>query len=426
VFTSYFQTVRGFSRTVRLYLFATALMGFTYDGGIYSVIFNLYLLRLGLGPAIVGLVNSAGMLAFALSALPAGALGERWGDRRMMVLGLCAMFGGSLSLTWAEYGPVEWRTAWLVLSYVVLNMGLAFYFVNSVPYLMNITGPSERTAAFSVQSALISLAAFLGSLIAGFLPGLFALTLGLSLDQPAPYRIPLWLASVLFTFGFWALITSRPSSASAAEYPHATTTSVAGASRSVWWLIGGLTVVRMLLVCGSAVAMTFFNVYMDNGLEIPTAQIGIAISLGRLSAVPAALLTPILAARLGNVQVTALASLGIALFLLPLAVLPVWYAATLGYVGAIALTSVRYPAFMVYTMEIVPAKYRATLTGAGEMAVGLSFAALAFAGGLIITAGGYGPLFLLGAALNVIGTAALLFFAARLRRAKHYTPVLEP
>nr|HMN31644.1 hypothetical protein [Caldilineaceae bacterium] len=240
-----------------------------------------------------------------------------------------------------------------------------------------------------------------------------------------PSRIPLGVASLFFPFGFWALITSRPPAAPAEEFPVASAGSVASASRSVWWLIGGLTVVRMLLVCGSAVAMTFFNVYMDNGLEIPTAQIGIAISLGRLSAVPAALLTPLLAARLGNVQVTALASLGIALFLVPMALLPVWYAAAMGYVGVIALTSVRYPAFMVYTMEIVPAKYRATLTGAGEMAVGLSFAVLAFAGGFIITTGGYGPLFLLGAALNLVGTAALLAFAARLQRTRRYTPVLE-
>jgi MFS family permease len=406
---SYVQTVRQFGRDVRLYLFATALMGFTYDGGIYAVIFNLYLLRLEYGPAFVGQVNGVGMLAFAISAFPAGALGDRWGSRRLLLAGLVIMFGGSLLLALAEFVPRGLQPNWLIITYVIMNIGLSLYFVNSVPYLMNITAAAERNAAFSVQSALISLAAFAGSLIGGFLPGIFALTLGLSLDQAAPYRFPLLLASALFITGIWALLSTGPER-TAVTAPGATPPLPVDAGPSIWRLITGLTFIRLLLVSGSAVAMTFFNVYMDAGLDVPTAQIGIAIAIGRLSAVPAALFTPILAARLGNAPVTLLASFAVAFFLIPMALVPAWYAATLGYVGAIAMTSIRYPAFMVYTMEIVPAKYRSVLAGTGEMAAGLSFATLAYTGGFIILWGGYAPLFLTGAALNLIGTGCLIGF----------------
>lgn len=407
----YIDTVRHFGRNVRLYMFATALMGFTYDGGIYAVIFNLYLLRLGYGPALVGQVNAAGMLAFAVCAFPAGALGERWGNWRMLLIGLWIMFGGSLLLTLAEWLPPEGRPAWLFVMYVVMNAGLSLYFVNCVPYLMTITSVREHNAAFSVQSALISLAAFAGSLLAGFLPGLFVWAFGLSIDDAAPYRYPLVVASLLFTTGIWAILSSRPDGDQGGE-PHTTVADIpAGGSRDVWRLIGLLTFVRLLLVSGSAVAMTFFNVYMDDGLAVPTEQIGVAISIGRLMAAPAALLTPLLAARLGNARVTMLASLGVAIFLTPLALAPVWYAATLGYVGAMAMTSIRYPAFMVYTMALIPPRFRSMVAGAGEMAAGLAFAILAFAGGFIIVVGGYRPLFLLGAALNLAGAIALgLFF----------------
>ena len=71
---------------------------------------------------------------------------------------------------------------------------------------------------------------------------------------------------------------------------------------------------------------------------------------------------------------------------------------------------------MVYTMEMIPARYWSLLTGAGEMSVGLSFAGLAFAGGYIITVGGYGPLFLLGAALNGLGMGVFFFFMTLRRR----------
>jgi MFS family permease len=410
VVTSYLKTVRRFNGTIRLYLFATALMGFTYDGGIYAVIFNLYLLRLGYGPDFVGQVNAAGMFAFAVSAFPAGALGERFGNRRLLLVGMWTLFVGSFLLALVESGPLAWQTIGLMGAYILLNIGLACYFVNSIPYLMNITTAEERTAAFSVQSASISLAAFAGSLIAGFLPGYFALLFGHSLDEPAPYRYPLWLASILFTAGIWAIVAGRPSAAQPATSQPVTVELPATSSRSVWGLIGALTLIRLLLISGSAVAMIFFNVYMDAGLAVPTAQIGVAISLGRLSAVPAALLTPLLAARMGNARVTVLSSLGVVLCLLPLALAPVWYAATIGYIGAIAMSSVRYPAFMVYTMELIPARFRSVVAGASEMAAGLSFAMLALAGGFIIVAGGYGPLFLTGAAFNLLGTAALVLF----------------
>lgn len=407
---SYLNTVRRFNRTIRLYLFATALMGFTYDGGIYAVIFNLYLLRLGYGPDFVGQVNAAGMFAFAISAFPAGALGDRFGNRRMLLAGLWTLFGGSFALALVESGPLAWQASGIMATFILLNIGLSCYFVNSVPYLMNITTATERTAAFSVQSALISLAAFAGSLIAGFLPGYFALLFDHSLDEPAPYRYPLWLASILFTAGIWAIAAGRPPVAPPENTPAVAVELPVGSSRSVWGLIGVVTLIRLLLISGSAVAMIFFNVYMDSGLGVPTAQIGIAISIGRLSAVPAALLTPLLAARMGNARVTVLASLGVVLCLLPLALAPVWYMAALGYIGAIAMSSVRYPAFMVYTMELIPAHFRSVVAGASEMAAGLSFALLALAGGYIIIAGGYGPLFLTGAGLNLLGTGSLVLF----------------
>jgi MFS family permease len=76
--TSYLQQVRRFNRDVRLYLLSRTMVGFGYFC-LYSVLFNLYLLRLGYGPGFVGLVNAVGFLTNALFSLPAGALGRRWG-----------------------------------------------------------------------------------------------------------------------------------------------------------------------------------------------------------------------------------------------------------------------------------------------------------------------------------------------------------
>ena len=43
----YLRTIRHFNRDIHLYLFASGLVGFCLFSGIYSLLFNLYLLRLG-------------------------------------------------------------------------------------------------------------------------------------------------------------------------------------------------------------------------------------------------------------------------------------------------------------------------------------------------------------------------------------------
>ena len=46
---SYTRALRSYSRDVRFILLVSALMGFTIDGGIYPVVFNLYMLHRGFG-----------------------------------------------------------------------------------------------------------------------------------------------------------------------------------------------------------------------------------------------------------------------------------------------------------------------------------------------------------------------------------------
>ncbi|HSH79365.1 MAG TPA: hypothetical protein VLA19_12650 [Herpetosiphonaceae bacterium] len=57
------------------YYLAVSLLGFAVDGGVYAVLLNLFLARLGYGPEVIGLVNAAGMVVFALASLPAGIVG---------------------------------------------------------------------------------------------------------------------------------------------------------------------------------------------------------------------------------------------------------------------------------------------------------------------------------------------------------------
>jgi predicted MFS family arabinose efflux permease len=157
------------------------------------------------------------------------------------------------------------------------------------------------------------------------------------------------------------------------------------------------------------VARTFFNVYLDSGLHVTTAQIGALTAVGQLLSVPAVMAAPLLAQRWGTGPTYALSSLGIALGLLPLALIRHWGAAGIGHASVMALALVSNPALTVFHQEIVAPGWRAAIAGAIAMAMGLGWSATALGGGHLITALGYRCLFLMGAGLTVAGV--LLFWA---------------
>jgi MFS family permease len=407
---SYVQAWHGYSRDLRRVLFTSAMMGFTLDGGIYSVAFNLYMLRLGLGPEVVGLVNSAGLLSFALASLPAGWLGGRFGARRMMVAGVAVTLAGMLAVPLTDMLPPAWQVGWLAASYVALYVGVSAYYVNCSPMLIGATGAGERTRIISLQSALIGLAAFAGGMLAGLLPPLVSATLGWPLASPAPYRVPLALAALVFVPALWAISRTHAARLAPPKDMPGDEKGAPAVAVSVLGLLLILSLIRFLQVAGVGSAVTFFNVYMDDGLGATTLSIGVISALARLLGVPAALLTPVLARRFGDAVTAVAGSFMAVAALLPLALAPTWQAAGVGFLAMMAATAVRYPSYFVYMMAITPSQKRAVMAGAGEMAGGFSFALIALVGGYIIAGPGYTTLFLTAAAMTLAGTLLLWAF----------------
>ena len=404
--TTYLGRLRLFSRDVRLYLLAGALMSFCWMG-VYGVLFNLFLLRLGYDLPFIGLVNAVIALFYAVFSLPAGALGGRWSVRRTMIMGYCLIVIGLALPPLAQFTPVTWRAAWLLSTYSFGVAGASLYLVNGSVFLMGATGPAERSHAFSVLAALSPLAAFFGSLVGGFLPGLFAALSGRSLDNAAPYSHALLTAAALLSLGIPMLLATRESGAVNA---HEETAMVGHAGRAPLALIGFLALVQLLQAAGQAAASTFFNVYLDRGLHVAVHLIGMLAAAGQLVAIPTALLTPLLIARWRNGPTVIRASLGVACSLLPMALVPYVGAVSMGYIGVNAATSIWRTPITVYRMEIVAPRWRALMSGTSNMSMGISFAAMGLGGAHIVNNLGYGSVFLVGAILTSIGTVLFWLF----------------
>jgi MFS family permease len=402
---AYFRTLQQFSLPVRLYLISSGLFGFTVFGGIYTLLLNLYLLRLGYMADFVGVVNASGMLSLALFGVPAGMVGSRFGSRTALIIGLALIVAGLGLLPLAELAPEGTRPAWIVGTYMFAWIGVALYFVNTNPFLMHVTTPAERNHVFSVQAALWPVAGFAGSFVGGMLPGSIAGLLGLTLDSPAPYRYPLLLAALFLLPAVGALAqVSEPER-------HEPGQSVSTQSDTVpYRLILLLSAVTLLQLAGEGATRTFFNVYLDAALQVPTALIGTVMGTAQLLAVPAALMMPALAARVGNRGTIVAGSFGMAISLLPLIAIPHIGAAGLGFIGMTAMASIRRPAVSVYGMEIVPRTQWTAMSSATTVAVGLSWCLVALCGAFLITRVGYASFFLIAAGVTAVG--AVLFWVA--------------
>ncbi len=82
--TTYFGSFFGFNRNVRLSFSANLLNGLSQ--GIFLVVFNLYILEMGISADVLGGILSASPLAQALGSIPIGFLAEVIGFRKVFVL----------------------------------------------------------------------------------------------------------------------------------------------------------------------------------------------------------------------------------------------------------------------------------------------------------------------------------------------------
>ena len=422
--TDYLAAVRLFSRDIRYFLLSVALNGFAFFG-IYALLFNLYLLRLGYDTAFIGLVNAVGPLALAFGSLPSGVLSRRIGSRRALLSGYLLMGVTVLLLPLGEGFVQPWAGRWILLNYALTWLLASVAVVNFSPFLMAHTTPRERQYAFSIQSALFPVSGFAGNLLGGILPGLLALLLGLTLDDAAPYRYALMLAGVVYILAAGVMLQTSP-----AKTPVATATTTDETPRRTPMPVVFISVIAgvwLLRVASEWAMRVFFNVYLDTELGASTALIGLLLAAGQLLGL-AALFSPFVAARFGPTRTIVGAMIGMALAFLPLILISQSLAVGAGFILMIALVSVSTPIYTQLSQEGVTEEWRTVSASALTTCLGLGIALSAIAGGIIVTRVGFDALFVGGALLALIGAGifGVYFRPPRGDLEKAVEPVTEP
>lgn len=430
----YLGRFRGFSRDAKLFLLSATISSVSYS--VVWLMLNFYLESLGHGQAFIGWVNALPALTTVLVGVPIGILSDRFSRKWALVAGAALSAAAATGIViWTDPLP-------LILFTALWGIGGAILGANGAPFMAkHSNSPQQRTALFSAQAALTTGTGFLGSLLGGYFPELFAGWFGGSSRAVLPLQLTLGVVALLQTMGVFPLLFVHRKGR-LAEKPLNALQSIAGSraepptavplpSKRRWGLehpalFAKLLLPAMLIGLGAGQTMPFLNLFVTGKFGISFAELGWLFAVSALVTALGILLQPALADRLGRVRsVVAVQWLSLP-FLVMLGFAPFFPLVALSLLIRGMLMNMANPVYMAFCMEQLPERERATFTGAYEVVWNLGWATgAAFSGwwrDLVGFEVGFNTNFALMAILYSLGTLSVYAFFGRKREAHRPEP----
>lgn len=404
------------SRNARLFLW-TVFLSNVGISGIFLLLYNLYLVALGYQEDFIGLLSLVQMGAIAAGAIPAGALSERVGPRPVLILGTVVMAAGALGMALAS-GP-----ATLAGLNFVTGLGFAMRIVPYTPYLVDNTGPAERTLVFSANSAAMSVASTVGSLVGGQLPAVFAALLRLDTSESIPsFRLSLVVGALLGLVAVlpMSMATDRTDRGAApSSLPLGPESEVPPAQ--VRRRVAVFVATTVLFALSGACIAPFVNVYFSRELGLSASSISLILASSAILAAVASVAASALAGRVGKVPaMVTIRAAGVPLLLL-LSLNPGVVLATAAILTRNVTEMAGWPLDGAFLAEVIPLRRQARAVAYRSVAWNATWAVTAFAAGQAIVRFGYGPMFALAGGALLMATAVYWVAFSRLEPRQQLT-----
>jgi len=371
---------------MRLILFLCIAVHACYIGS--KVVLSLLALKLGAGPATIGLLAALYGIAPLLLGVHSGRLSDTAGTRLPMLIGATLVAAAMLIGFFFE------SIVSLAIVATLLGMGFVYYNVAVQNYTAWIGPPEHRSRNFSWLSMAYSVSAFIGPVFAGFMIDHFGHGIAF-LGFAAFAAAALIVLGVNRTFG---ALAAPPA---------------ANASRSMTELLRNPPLRRVVIMSGLMVsAWELYLFYMPlHGISIglSASSIGIVLGVYAVAAFVVRFLLPWMLKRVTSVQLlTAAMLIGAATFLalpwLKLLWLLILASFTIGL-----LLGLCQPLMMMLSFERSPAGRTGEVTGLRLTANNIARIVVPVISGAMGAAGGAAPVFW----MNAINLAAISWLARR-------------
>ncbi len=398
--------LREFNRNVRLFF----AFGTSINAGmaLFSLLYNLYLLRLSYQEDFIGQVASMAPLASGLLAIPTGILSDRLGRKPFLI-------ASGLLLAISQLGLCLTTSPGALLAFsFVGGVAMAFVWVNHVPFLSDNAHPARRAEALAIWSALQIIVRMLLSLIGGFMPGVMGYFLGLSTEVPDPFRYALFFGAAFSLIAVVPLLyasgqTRRERAPAPTQSPDENEPTT-----SPWRVFAAITALSGTRGFSMGLTYPFFNVFFEAELGVGPAAIGAIFFLSQLAGLPATFAAPTLVRRFGPTLTilpartmggSALGIMG-AFISLPVAV-PMFLLARIGEV-------IDNPSDQHFSTQVLPRRFWARIQGLRVCGFQILSFFGSLIGGTLILDYGYGAVFGLACASRVAsGLIMAAFFGLR-------------
>jgi len=368
---------------------------------IFGLIYNLYLASLGFREDYIGLFWFANTAALGASAIPAGFVSNRIGPRLCLSLASVLM-GACMVGVGLVTAPLS-----IVVVGALLGAATALLFVPGGPFMMDNCRTSDRMKVFSINAAVVSVAAVIGNFTSGYLPLMLGPFLSSGVDRSGAYRSAVMVAAVLCALGAVPMIATRPGRALDTDSPLAASAlrplSEGAARRALPRIAGSVC----LAALGTGLVLPFYNVYLSERLGASVTQVGTLFAVGSLLMVPSSLLGPLLARRWGIAGAVAGPRALTAPFLLLPALFASPLAASVTFIARAGLMSATFPPDNTFAMELMPPRMRAVQAGIRSASWNMSWSLASLVAGQAIVTAGYPAVFAASAAIHV---AAAVFY----------------
>jgi len=383
VLQTYLERVRAFHPNARLYLLSAILNGAAL--GVYRLLFNFYVLSLGMDESILGTLITIGSLTALIGALPLGYLADIIGRKTSLLAGgALACIGIAMMLIW-PLQPVFY------LASVVLGLGQGLAAVTMGPFLVENSGEQERTYLFSLSQGLQTAAAFVGNWVGGYLPTWMGELRGVPATSTTAYAGALTVIVLAAAFALLPLLWLRTPRLS--DDQRSAFAPLAYAAKHPVTL-SKLVAPMLITSIGAGLFMPFMNVFYRNVHGQPDPVIGTLFAWGSLAMGVGIIIAPPLAEKMGKIRLVVVTQALSIPFLVMLGFSPWFWLSAGAYYIRLALMNMGGPVYNAFVMEKVDAPSRAMVASLVSMAWNFGWAFSPTISGWMQVNYGFAPVFL--------------------------------
>ena len=375
--------------------------------GLYSVSLPIYLKRAGYDELFIGFVLTLTGLVAVLLVVPFGLLADRFGRKRMMMIGAVANVASGAILAAPIVVPTLSGHSALFLGFaVVAGFAEAAFFSTWGALLADSAPAARRTAVFGLSFFFSQLAGGAGNVLGSFADYTFTASIA---NLEAAYGMAFGITAVIAALALFFLRAARVHEELAAE--GAPAFRLPKKSRGI---IGKFLASNLIIGFGAGIVIPLFTLWFFLRFGLAETFTGPLLGVSAVVNAFAFLVAPAIADRYGFVR-TIVSVSGVATVLLVLIpIVPDLYAVAVLYIVRNALMNMTWPVSSAFLMNTVDASERSAASAVTGAAFRLPFAVSTTIGGALLRVDLSLPFFVTG----VFYTAGVFAFWAFFRNVR--------